>query len=325
MRSANKHFKILRFALAACLATSYALASDAGYVLTSSTPSTWTSVVTGGSWRWSHGAFILVDMVAPLTKTFTVVNRDGSISSTWNFSIPDTSQLWVFGYDRDPAGDLVAAGEAYSYDGRLAPFIAIKPAKSGEVQIIRTYPYWPALLAVAPDGTIWTAGDEMNYERTYVGVNRNGDAIRHFDRTGKLLGSGVPGLTVHPVWRSHDGYLVATNERVGWYGPIKGAGTYVELPTSHPSDYKVYPGLGDKKGEADGFALTDSGKAFVTHYAQEKQTTYLLDHVSGQWNEVSFPGGDPRMRLEGSEKETLVFEDPKGLVFYDTPQSLASR
>ncbi len=327
MRSANQYSAILRFALIACLVTSCVLAADAGYVLTSSTPSTWTSVVTGGSWRWSHGAFILVDMVAPLTKTFTVVNRDGSISSTWNFSIPDTSHLWVFGYDRDPAGDLVAAGEAYSYDGKLAPFIAIKPAKSEEVQIIRTYPYWPALLAVAPDGTIWTAGDEMTYERTYTGdgVNRNGDAIRHFDRTGKLLGSGVPGLTVRPGWRSHDGYLVATSERVGWYSPIKGAGTYVELPASHPSDYKVYQGLGDQKGEADGFALTDSGKVLVTHYAQYKQTTYTLDRASGQWSEVSFPGGDPRMRLEGSEKETLVFEDPKGLVFYDTPQSLAQR
>ena len=327
MRSANQYSAILRFALIACLATSCALAADAGYVLTSSTPSTWTSVVTGGSWRWSHGAFVLVDMVAPLTKTFTVVNRDGSISSTWNFSIPETSHLWVHGYDRDPAGDLVAAGRAYSSDGKLAPFIAIKAAKSEEVQLVRTYPYWPALLAVAPDGTIWTAGYEMTYERTYTGdgVNRNADAIRHFDRTGKLLGSGVPGLTVHPRWRTGDGYLVATSERVGWYAPIKGAGTYVELPATHPSDYKVYPGFGDEKGEADGFALTDSGKAFVTHHAHDKQTTYLLDRASGQWSEVSFPGGDPRMRLEGSEKETLVFEDPKGLVFYDTPQSLAQR
>src|SRR5579875_1197771 len=140
MKPADRYLAISRLALVACLATSCVLAADAGYVLTSITPSTWTSVVTGGSWRWSHGAFILVDMVAPLTKTFTVVNRDGSISSTWNFSIPDTSQLWVFGYDRDPAGNLVAAGEAYSYDGKLAPFIAIKPAKSDEVQIIRTYP-----------------------------------------------------------------------------------------------------------------------------------------------------------------------------------------
>jgi hypothetical protein len=208
MRSANQFSSILRFALIACVSAGCVLAADAGYVLTSSTPSTWTSVVTGGSWRWSHGAFILVDMVAPLTKTFTVVDRDGFISSAWNFSIPETSHLWVLGYDRDPAGDLVAAGRAYSYDGKLAPFIAIKPAKGGEVQIIRTYPYWPALLAVAPDGTIWTAGYEMTYERTYTGdgVNRNGDAIRHFDRTGKLLGSAVPALTVHPRWRTGDGY-----------------------------------------------------------------------------------------------------------------------
>src|SRR5579875_1583710 len=298
MRSANQHSAIMRFALAACLSTSCVLADDAGYVLTSSTPSTWTSVFTGGSWRWSHGAFILVDMVAPLTKTFTVVNRDGSISSTWNFSIPDTTHLWVFGYDRDPTGDLVAAGEAYSYDGKLAPFIAIKPAKSEEVHIIRTYPYWPHLLAVAPDGTIWTAGDEMTYEQTETGdgVDRNGDAIRHFDRTGKLLGSAVPGLTVHPGWRSHEGYLVATSERVGWYAPINGPGTYVELPASHPSEYKVYKGLGDQKSQADGFALTDSGKAFVTQHTQYKQTNYLLDPVSGQWNEVAFPGGDSIVR-----------------------------
>ena len=327
MRSANKFSSILSFAFIACLATGCALAADAGYVLTSSTPSTWTSVVTGGSWRWSHGAFILVDMVAPLTKTFTVVNRDGSISSTWNFSIPDTTHLWVFGYDRDSAGNLVAAGEDYSYDAKLAPFIAIKPAKSGEVQIIRTYPYWPALVAVAPDGTIWTTGDEMTYERelSVDGVRSNGDMVRHFDRTGKLLGSAVPGLTIHPSWRSHDGYLVATSERVGWYAPIDGPGTYVELPASHPSDYKVYKGLGNQKSQADGFALTDSGKVFVTQHAHYEQTTYALDKASGQWSEVSLTGADPMVRLEGSEKETLVFEDPKGLGFYDMAQSLANR
>jgi hypothetical protein len=112
---------------------------------------------------------------------------------------------------------------------------------------------------------------------------------------------------------------------VGWYAPIKGPGTYVELPASHPSDYKVYKGVGDQKSQADGFALTDSGKAFVTQHTYEKQTTYALDKASGQWSEVALPGADPMVRLEGSEKETLVFEDTKGLVFYDTPQSLAQR
>lgn len=326
MKPTNPYSAISRFVLILCISASCGLAADAGYVLTSSTPSTWKSVVTGGSWKWSHGAFILVDMVAPLTKTFTVVNRDGSISSTWNFSIPDTARLWVLGYDRDPAGDLIAAGRAYSSDGKLAPFIAIKPANGEQIQIIRTYPYWPALLAVAPDGTIWTAGAEMTYERKSTGdVNPNGDTIRHFDRTGKLLGSGVPGLTVRPGWRSHDGYLVATSDRVGWYSPMKGPGTYIELRASHPSEYKVYKGLAGQNGEADGFALTDSGKVFVTHYADEKQTTYLLDRASSEWSEVSLPNADPRLRLEGSEKETLVFENVKGLLFFDTPQSLANR
>jgi len=116
-----------------------------------------------------------------------------------SFPSPITARLWVRGYHRDYAGNLVAAGHAYSTDGKLALFIAIKSPKSADVQLIRTYPYWPAMLAIAPDGTIWTTGIEMTYERelTGPGVNSNGcsPALRSNRKAARLRGSPKNGFS----------------------------------------------------------------------------------------------------------------------------------
>lgn len=324
MKLFTGYFFVGRQILVALLLTSCAWAADAGLVLTSTT-SLAAVVEPTGTRDWRHGGFIMIDMVNPLAKTFTIVDRDGLVSSIFDFSIPDTSRVWVLGSDRDYAGNVVFAGRATSRDGRYAPFIAIKSAQGGDVQLIRTYPYWPVLLSVAPDGTIWTTGEEMTSEGKVnaVGINPNPDVLRHFDRSGKLLGSAVPRKTVFPGDRFAHGYLVATSDRVGWYSPIHGPGTYVELsPTL--DNVKVYNGLSNEKGQADGFALTESGKVFVTHYAQQKQATYTLDRASSHWTEVPFAASDSLV-LRGSEKNTLVFESVKGLLFFDMPQSLANR
>ena len=78
------------------------------------------------------------------------------------------------------------------------------------------------------------------------GVNPNADAVRHFDRSGKLLGSAVPLNTVIPHSRRSYGYLAATQDRIGWYSPIDGLATYVEL-SPRLDHYQVYSGSGIRK------------------------------------------------------------------------------
>lgn len=261
----------------------------------------------------------MVDMVNPLKKSFTVVGRDGSILSRFDFSIPDTTHIWVLGFGRDNAGNLVFSGEAYSTDGRLAPFIGIKSPQRGDIELIRTYPYWPISLAIAPDGTIWTVGSEMTYERKSSGdgVNPNGDVVRHFDRTGKLLGSAVPRQTLHPKYKYTDGFLVATSDHIGWYSPTQGPGVYIELSPANPKDYKVYSGPPDARSRAQGFALTESGKVFLTNDVDNRRGTYTLDRTTNQWNAVTLPNSDSSLVLSGSEKDTLVLEGMAGLHFFD--------
>jgi hypothetical protein len=158
--------------------------------------------------RWSHEGLVTLYVGNPVVKTFTVRGRDGSELSRTNFSIPNTSRLWVHGYDRDLSGNLVFCGEAYSSDGKLAPFIGVQSPQTGDVQLIRTYPYWPTLLAVAPDGTIWTIGGERTPDGKPDGtdVNPNGDVVRHFDRSGKLIASAFPRKEVIPGARGHTAF-----------------------------------------------------------------------------------------------------------------------
>lgn len=113
------------------------------------------------------------------------------------------------------------------------------------------------------------------------GVNPNGDVVRHFDRSGKLIGSAVPRQTASPHSRLFHGYLAATSDRVGWYAPTRGQATYVEFSATLEK-YKECRGIPNDEGQTTGFALTDSGKVFVTHYAHDKQSTYTRDPASGK-------------------------------------------
>ena len=83
------------------------------------------------------------------------------------------------------------------------------------------------------------------------GVNAKGDAVRHFDRSGKLIGSAISNSTVVPRWRESQGYLIATADHIGWYAPIRGPGTYVEL-SPDLTVCKVYSGAPNAKRPGTG-------------------------------------------------------------------------
>ncbi len=115
---------------------------------------------------------------------------------------------------------------------------------------MRTAPYWPYMLSIAPDGTFWTLGCEMvNDKVSAPELDPNAGVLRHFDREGKLLRSALPqaqfvnGSTIS--FRVSSGTIAATRNRVGWYGPRWGrGGEYVEIDSSSMAMH-TYPGLPD--------------------------------------------------------------------------------
>ena len=170
--------------------------------------------VSYGLEKWRHGHLISVDTGVVDSATFVVSDAEDS-GTVFSFSLPNTTRTWIDGFDLDARGAVVFCGQSYSYDGRLVPFIGIREPAADEIRVIRTHPYYPKTISVAPDGTLWTSGIESEQTAGSWVVNQNADIVRHYDRSGRLIASAIPEGQVTYKPRTVSGFLVATKSRVG--------------------------------------------------------------------------------------------------------------
>ena len=279
-----------------------------------------------GRWKWRHGTYLVVSRADPAFPSFFTIDRQGSMSSEFSIRPPGASRLWVSDFDRLSDGTAVFCGGAYSETGQLAPFLAWMSPDGNSIRVVRTDPYWANMLSVAPDGTVWTVGEErINGHIDAPGSNPNGDVLRHFNSSGKLIDSLLPRSKFRGALRVTYGYLQVTHDRLGWYGPDQGKGEYTEisLDTKKEHDFPGMPGepnLANGVTKVLGFALTDSDKVYLTcDPSSGVRTTYTLDRASESWVALNVPAlnGMARPVLNGVEGEQLVFRGGDSLGFLE--------
>lgn len=268
--------------------------------------------------KWSNGLHIFIDDDAGAPSLYAF-DRAGKPVFSAMIQIRGANRIRIYDFAASADGGIWASGWAMSGSGRQRYFLARIDHDGQTARIIETTPYWPTQLAVAPDGTVWTIGREAAYDAQgkWSGADPSKDVLRHFDESGKLIGSAVPYGTVGLV-RAFTGYLVATQDRIGWYSPTKGAGAYVEFSP----DMKVihsYPMPSSAVGHSAtwGFALTPSGNAFVViaHPKGENvaPVLYELNRTTQTWVAVegipTAPSGGFPM-LEGNDGESLILRGP---------------
>ncbi len=282
-----------------------------------------------GDMRWSHGAFLFetVSAGAGLPPTFYTLDREGRLVSSVTVSMPDAGHVVVVGSDRREDNSIVFIGQAWSAYGQPAPFIALISADSSTQRAMRTAPYWPYMLSIAPDGTFWTLGFEMvNHNTSAPELDPNAGVLRHFDRAGKLLGSALP--QSHFVkdsaseFRLTSGYIATTRNRIGWYGPATGRGSqYVEIDSDSMTMH-TYPGLPDlpESSLLVCFSLTESGNAFLSLYdnAAQRSTTFMFDRAALKWLPMKGPAASASRgsHLIGVDGEQLVFWSISSAIFF---------
>jgi hypothetical protein len=174
---------------------------------------------------------------------------------------------------------------------------------------------------VGPDGTIWTAGlEKVNGNQPGALVDPNYGVIRHFDRTGKLLGSFIPRSTFSSQQMVMYGMLRSVRGRVGWYtGPIAGPGSqYYEILSD--GTIRKYPSIELNKSEyVTGLALMDDGSTYVTIYDSRAHAWRCLSTggPDQQWTSEILPTGVWRADLYGGDGQRLVFHttDRFSLIF----------
>ena len=270
---------------------------------------------------WSGGALLVADGLLFSPSAFMAFNRDGRPISSAGFSIPEAFKTSIDGFARGADGTVALCGQSYASDGRGAPFIALISADGDPQRVIRTEPYMPAVVAVAPDGTLWTVGHELNFDsHSEKGVNREAGVLRHYDRNGKSLGAFIPRSSIKDI--SHFtlpfSMLAATADRVGWlHYDVRGRapGAYIEI--SRDGNVSSYP-LPQPQGaqpyflDLGGMAITDAGDVFavVNNFTNKQPSSFtlvVLNRSEGLWLPVRMPVSASSARLYGSNGNELAF------------------
>lgn len=281
---------------------------------------------TRGAMKWSHGAFLYVAF-GPGDLPFYTLDREGRLLSSATAVIPGSAHVSLGDFDRRDDSSIVFIGQAYSAYGEPAPFIALISTDGRTERVIRTAPYWPYMLSVAPDGTFWTLGYEMvNFDPSALGVNPDAGVLRHFDRAGKLLRSALPQSQFVKDYTTRfqlvSGSIAATRNRIGWYGPRSGrGGQYVEIDSTSMTMH-TYPALPDlpEGDEVMDFNLTESGNALLSLYslASNRWTVLTFDRAALKWLPIKGPAPteSPGSHPIGVDGEQLVYQSWKSAIFF---------
>lgn len=288
---------------------------------------------THGAMKWSHGAFLYKES-GTYPPAFYTLDREGNWIYSATFRGPNGAHVSSYDYDRGTDGSIVLSG-AYSSDQGAVPFLAWSSADGKTQRLVPTTPYFPYMLSVAPDGTVWTIGYEMiNWDSKAPGLDPEAGVLRHFDASGGLLGSALPRSrfkTPYESFRLASGLLVAKGDRLGWYAPREGSGQYVEVSTATMA-VQSYPGLQPTPSRCDmavGLAVSDSG--VVTVQIEDRsplaRTTYSFDRATSKWVPLQVPaigGYNFTPRLVGSDGESRVFQYAHSVAFLGMPRSVNS-
>lgn len=281
--------------------------------------------------KWSHGAYLVMDKIAGQPPAFYSLDRSGIWTNTAHFQNSELTQFGVFSYDRESDGTIVFSGETWIAPGVASPFLAWTSADGHTQRMVRTEPYFPYEVSVAPDGTIWTLGFEMvNLNPKDPAVNKEAHVLRHFDRAGNLIGSAFPQSQFDRYQRTRldQGLLAASRDRLGWYGPREQPeATYTEisLDTMTMKEYSGSAGNASKRHFAEGLALTEGGIASICidDGSANVRTNYVLDRTSSKWLPVSVPrmgGFKFTPVLIGSDGDSLVFKYGRESGFFSVMQ-----
>jgi hypothetical protein len=219
---------------------------------------------------WSGGAFLLVEnahSTAPLIREFDNTGRE---ISQFELNIPGAHRINVYsgGFARGFDGTLAIVGSAFTNDGRGAAFLASVSVDRKRQDVIRTAPYAPRVVTIGADGTLWTAGNEIEDGQLLKGDYK---IVRRFDRNGRMIGAHVPRSSLSlergyptPIEYSH---IVSSKDgRIGWFS--EATRRYMEFALDgtliRDIDTSELHGTGDLRRMIDGVALCDGGNLFVS-------------------------------------------------------------
>jgi hypothetical protein len=266
--------------------------------------------------RWSGGALVNFTSNRTAAPTLLSFDDEGRQLQPTVFTISGAVMIDLRDIARSHDGTLAVCGKAFDQSGRGSGFISIIGPVGDKTTTVRLFPYYATGITFASDGTVWTFGLEAVDGKETKGEH---DVIRHFDRTGKLLGSLIPRSQLSSIFAGLNGFLASANDRVGWYtGPVFGPGSrFYEILSD--GTVRNYPAIALSKSErVTGLAVLDNGRTYVTT-SDDRNRVWKFLSISGpaeQWMPVSLTDDLKRAFLYGGEGERLVFYRPNSTMTF---------
>jgi len=266
--------------------------------------------------RWSNGVLLAIGDDANENShsgrgtyrpkpVVEIYGSDGAVKKI-EIKIPGVDWAVVHDADYQPIGkSLLVCGNAANLSGQTAGYFAMVD-ESGSTRVIRTDPFYPTAVRIAPDGTIWAKGAEYDVVTGYPLRTTDHGVIRHFDQFGRFLAWYIPQSSLSlPEFLGGGDRLAVSDDRVGWY-KSHGSKSYYEITGNRVSKF-------DKVPQADSIvslSMVSGGTVFATATKTGiGLTLWTLDRNANQWFEIQLPRGTSALVL-GSENDRIVLGRP---------------
>jgi hypothetical protein len=228
--------------------------------------------------RWNGGLLVGYennDSKGPLIYT---IDRDLKRDETL-FTLQDGARITLYNIAAAPNGEIAIVGGALTSDTRAATFLArISPDRQRQV-VTRTWPYRPAVVTIAQDGTVWTVGNLQNEEGTR---DIHGHFMRRFDPSGKMLGSA--NVQVNEFHSTDDvTFLCASLDRVGWFTGRE----YIEYSLDGSELARFDGPSGAAESDVTGVVLSEGNEVVAGRFGGGKSEFVVLDRETRSWTPVS--------------------------------------
>lgn len=269
---------------------------------------------------WSGNALLSIEGNLSASPRIWVFDGEGRQLAQIVVNISNANSVEVRAAAHGLDGMTGLCGAANDAEGHRAGFIALASADGALKSVIRTEPYSPTAIAIAPDGSIWTKGVEYLPIERKPSKTQNG-ILRHFDKSGKLMASFLPqsDFTPRELFAGVDQIAVGAN-RAGWSNGT-GEGAYFEVVNGRVERYPMVkreateaekiPGVPMQSYQISGLTIATDDRTFVTSSVNTKNPIlFTLDRPGREWHPVKLPeGGDPPLTnwLLGGSGNLLVF------------------
>ncbi len=270
---------------------------------------------------WTGNSLISIEGNLSGSPLVWVFDGEGRQLAQIQVKIPDANYVEVRGASHGTNQITAICGAANDSEGHRAGFLALASTNGRIESVVRTEPFSPTAVVIAPDGSIWMKGVEYLPIERKPSKTRNG-ILRHFDQFGHLMASFLPQaeFTLMELFGGID-QLVANSTRVGWYNGA-GATSYFEVAGDQVERYPALqreaqesekiPGTPKQHHQISGLAITEDNHVLVTSSINTKNPrVFTLDRPSQSWLPLMLPdGGGPPLTnwLLGGTGNMFVFK-----------------